>query len=254
MFYEMVTERKAFDREDVESLAAEHSGKHARTAAPCESESASSAQRPDHEGAGEGSGGALPERPGTAGRSREMQRVEACGKEAGSTQEPRRLLQGEPRGTGKICGARWQQAGSAARVAAAARPAVSQAVGPRPVAPAVTAAPSGSQAVGRWPNQLELAVPKAAAAAAGVGGEAASRPISPEEFRRSNLSNQFITSSVAKPTDGRVEAPSASDVFGGSRRAGGRNVRATGPTDARGSEDRSRSHDGRRRGREAAAA
>ena len=81
MFYEMVTERKAFDRDDIESLAAEHSGKHARSAAPCESESASSSQRSDHEGAGEGSGGALSERTATARRSGEVQRVEDAGGE-----------------------------------------------------------------------------------------------------------------------------------------------------------------------------
>ena len=77
MFYEMVTERKAFDRDDVESSAPEHSGEHSGAAASRESESASAAQRSDHEGAGKGSGRALPDAAGncsTIWRSARSQR------------------------------------------------------------------------------------------------------------------------------------------------------------------------------------
>ncbi len=92
-------------------------------------------------------------------------------------------------------------------VAAAARPVVSKPVEPRPVAPAVTAAPK----VEAKPSVLakpasRLAMPKAAAAAAGVGGEGM---VSSPEISEVEAPNESMTSSVAETTEAAVEAPAA---------------------------------------------
>ena len=94
MFYEMVTERKAFDRDDIESLRLSIIESTPNATDPRESEGASGAQRSDHEGDGEGSGRALSDGQGTAGRSGKVQGVEIAGGEeaeaAKGTMAPRR--------------------------------------------------------------------------------------------------------------------------------------------------------------------
>jgi hypothetical protein len=91
-------------------------------------------------------------------------------------------------------------------VAAGARPVVPKPVEPRPVAPAVTAAPK----VEAKPSVLarpasRLAMPKAAAAAAGVGGEAM---VSSPEISGVEAQNESMTSSAAETIEA-AEAPAA---------------------------------------------
>ena len=209
MFYEMVTERKAFDREDAESLR--QSILESTPVPPIH------VNPKVHPGLSDLIMKALEKDPakryqtgtGTAGRSGKMQRVEDSGsEEAGSAQGNGGSGQDAGGGAIEVDHASCGQAGCVRsqfqrHSAAASRPAEKKSVAPAAVSapvPSKLARPASS-----------LAAPKAAAAAAGAGSSA----VSGNEVDLSadvpeiDLSNQFITSCV-KATIESSGKPSAS--------------------------------------------
>ena len=199
IFYEMVTERKAFDREDAESLR--------------QSILESTPVPPLHVNAkvhpllSDLIMKALAKDPAERYQNgRELlDHLEKC-KES----RPAAKKAEAPKAPSfpKASPVATKPATPAARpvVAAGARPVVPKPVEPKPVAPAVTAAPK----VEAKPSVLakpasRLAMPKAAAAAAGVGGEAI---VSSPEMSGVEAQNESMTSSAAETIEA-AEAPAA---------------------------------------------
>ncbi|MGC1645859.1 MAG: PEGA domain-containing protein [Candidatus Sulfotelmatobacter sp.] len=199
IFYEMVTERKAFDREDAESLR--------------QSILESTPVPPLHVNAkvhpllSDLIMKALAKDPAERYQNgRELlDHLEKC-KES----RPAAKKAEAPKAPSfpKASPVATKPATPAARpvVAAGARPVVPKPVEPKPVAPAVTAAPK----VEAKPSVLarpasRLAMPKAAAAAAGVGGEAM---VSSPEISGVEAQNVSMTSSAAETIEA-AEAPAA---------------------------------------------
>ena len=120
MFYEMVTDRKAFDREDAESLRQSILESTPVPPMHVNPKTSPGAERSHHESARQRSGGALPERQGTARRSGEMQGIQTAGGEAGSRtrQEHSRSERSQSRDSGEIC----RRPAAPAASAAASRP------------------------------------------------------------------------------------------------------------------------------------
>ena len=216
MFYEMVTERKAFDREDVESLR--QSILESTPVPPIH------VNPKVHPGLSDLIMKALEKDPAKRYQSgRELlDDLEKC-------KESKTLAAKKPEAKGTVAPAKTQAAAqSKLTTPVAAKPAAPKPAAPKPVAapPAAASRPVEKKSVApaavSAPSKLArpastLAAPKAAAAAAGAGSSAVSGnelDASSTDAPEIDLSNQFITSCVKATieTAGRPSAKMSSAV------------------------------------------